>query len=153
MHSFFRLEAHMTTIELTDEQRHAVQIEPGKPVDVIDPATKEAYVLLAREQYERVRSLLEQPMPAAALEPHPGVTPIMLQSQQAYWRELPGLLKEKSRKRQWVAYHGDERIAFGRTDIEIYQECLRRGLKRGEFYVGELEADPEDLPPWASRPL
>ena len=49
----------MTEIELTDAQRQALQAEQGKPVDVVDPATRRHYVLLAREQYERVRTLLE----------------------------------------------------------------------------------------------
>lgn len=49
----------MTTIALTDDQRQALQAEQGQPVEVVDPATRQRYVLLAREQYERVRSLLE----------------------------------------------------------------------------------------------
>ena len=38
----------MKAIELTDQQRQAIQAEPGKPVDVVDPTTKQAYVLVAR---------------------------------------------------------------------------------------------------------
>ena len=30
----------MTEIELTDAQRQALQADPGKPVDVVDPATR-----------------------------------------------------------------------------------------------------------------
>ena len=56
----------MTEIELTDAQRQALQAEQGKPVDVVDPATRRRYVLLAHEQYERVRALLE---PAGEPEP------------------------------------------------------------------------------------
>lgn len=58
------------TIELTEEQRQALQAEQGKPVDVVDPATQRRYVLLAQEQYERLRSLLDQP-PAAPSESPP----------------------------------------------------------------------------------
>jgi hypothetical protein len=47
-----------------------------------------------------------------------------------------------------VAYHGDERIGFGKTQTEVYQECFRRGLQRGEFYVGWIEAD--EIPPWGT---
>ncbi len=46
-------------LELTDEQQRALHAEPGKPIDLVDPATQRRYVLLAREQYERVRPLLE----------------------------------------------------------------------------------------------
>lgn len=43
------------------------------------------------------------------------IAPMMLRSQQAFWRDLPELLKVKSNKRQWVAYHGDTRVVFGKT--------------------------------------
>jgi hypothetical protein len=52
-------------LELTELQRRAVQEQAGRPVEVIDPDTRRAYVLLAREQYERIRSGLEsEPEPA-----------------------------------------------------------------------------------------
>ena len=71
--------------------------------------------------------------------------------QQAYWRDLPELLKVKSRVQQWVAYYGDQRVAFGRTGAELYRHCLQRGLKRGDFYVGRLEERP--TPPWGVLPM
>jgi hypothetical protein len=61
------------------------------------------------------------------------------------------LLKLKSRKRQWVAYHGAERVVIGRTDSDVYQSCLRRGLQRGEFYVASI--GERDTPPWAVEPI
>jgi hypothetical protein len=63
-----RSEARRTEIHLTDDQRRALQAEQDRPIDVIDPATQQRYVLLAREQSERMRSLLiggpVQPVPA-----------------------------------------------------------------------------------------
>jgi len=139
-------------IQLTEEQRQALLAE-GMPVDVVDPATQQRYVLLAREHYERVRALLEQETARETQEPSAGIPPGILRSQQAYWRDLPELMKLKSRKHQWVAYQGDARIGFGRTNVELYQACLRRGLERSEFYVGKLVADPEGIPPWGSTPI
>ncbi len=49
----------MIEIELTEMQRRAMEGERGQPVEVLDPATRRRYVLLAGEQYERVRPLLE----------------------------------------------------------------------------------------------
>jgi hypothetical protein len=140
----------MPKIELTDAQRQAIQADPGRPVDVVDPATQQRYVLLAREQYDHVGPLLEQHSPPAAPEPPASIAPEMLRSMQAYWRELPELLKCKSKARRWVAFHGDDRVGFGKSQTELYQECLRRGWQRGEFYVGRLEADPEGIPPWGT---
>jgi len=62
----------MTEIELTDKQRRVLAAGRGKPLEVVDPDTQQRYVLVAREQFERVRSLLEGP-PAQA--PGPRTTP------------------------------------------------------------------------------
>jgi hypothetical protein len=75
-----------------------------------------------------------------------GIEPGILRSMQAYWRDLPQLVPLRSRKREWVVYHGDERVGFARTQAELYQECFRRGIPHGEFYVGRLRMLPE--PPW-----
>jgi len=48
------------TIELTDEQRQALGGQSDEPVQVIDPRTKETYVLLRAELYERLKGLLEE---------------------------------------------------------------------------------------------
>jgi hypothetical protein len=73
---------------------------------------------------------------------------MMRRSQEAFWRDLPQLLELKSKKRPWVAYHGEERVGFARTQTEMYQECFRRGLERGHFYVGKIEED--ETPPWGT---
>lgn len=143
----------MAIIELTDEQRQAVQSGNGAPIEVVDPVTKQSYVLIGRDQFDQVSSVLEPLASAAPPEPPGGMTPIMFRSQQAFWRDLPELLKLKSKKRRFVAYHGDERIGFGKTDTELYKECFRRGLERGEFYVSDIEEDPDGIPPWGSAPI
>jgi hypothetical protein len=43
-------------LELTEQQRQAVHEQAREPVEVIDPVTRCAYVLLSREQYERMHS-------------------------------------------------------------------------------------------------
>jgi hypothetical protein len=141
----------MTEIELTDAQRQALQAEQGKPIDLVDPATQQRYVLLAREQYERVRALLEQGAGREPPETASGIPPQMFRSQRAFWRELPALLRDRKNRGQWVAYAGDERIGVGRTSTALYQRCLHRGLQRGEFYVGRIEE--REAPPWGSAPL
>lgn len=61
------------------------------------------------------------------------VLPGIQRSLDAFHRDLPELMK--THYGQWVAYHGDKRIGFGRTQTALYQECVRRGLKKGEFIV------------------
>jgi hypothetical protein len=43
----------MAEIARTDLQRQILQAEPGKPLEVVDPATQQRYVLLAWAVYDR----------------------------------------------------------------------------------------------------
>ena len=132
-------------IELNAEQRQAVA--QGEPVQIVDPLTHDAYVLVRAEVYERLSGVLQQP----ADQPNPAISPMMLRSQRAFWQDLPELLKKRRNRGKWVAYHGEERVALARTDVEVYRECFRRGLESGQFYVGMVEADPEGIPPWGTH--
>ncbi len=129
-------------IELTPEQRQAA--EQGEPVQVVDATTHDAYVLVRAEVFERMAGVMRTP----EHEPPAEIAPWRLHSMQAFWRDLPGLLKTRRNHGKWVAYHGNERIGLGKTQTELYQECFRRGLQRGEFYVGKIKAS--DIPPWGT---
>jgi hypothetical protein len=131
-------------IELTADQRQALHEQGDRPVNVVDPESKQRYVLLGRAEYERMEALLARESSPApwAREVPPGIRA----SQEAYWRDLPELLKLKFSERQWVAYHRQERIGFATTVAELYQECERRGIPRDEFYVDRVE--PRALAPW-----
>jgi hypothetical protein len=130
--------------ELNTEQRQAMA--QGQPVRIIDPETHDAYVVVPAAEYERLAGAPQHAAEAA----HPEIAPLMLRSQQAFWRDLPGLLMDRRNHRKWAAYHGEDRVAIARSEVDAYQECLRRGLNRGEFYVGKLEADPDGIPPWGT---
>ena len=131
-------------IELNSEQRQAMA--QGQPVQIIDPLTHDAYVLVRAEEYARLAGAPQRP----AGQPHPEIAPLMLRSMQAFWRDLPELLKKRRNRGKWAAYHGEERVVIARSEVDAYQECFRQGLKRGEFYVGWLEPDPEGIPPWGT---
>jgi hypothetical protein len=79
------------------------------------------------------------------------ISPMIQRSVEAFRRDLPALLQNKKRLGQWVAYHGDRQIGFGKRKTPLYQECLRRGLKIDEFIVRCVapdlpdEIDPEEL--------
>lgn len=139
----------MIPIRLTAEQSQAIAASGEQPPSAIDPHTNKAYVLLSAEMYERARAMLEHSPPlGASSEPRAPISPMRLRSQKAFWRELPELLKLKSKERRWAAYHGEERIGLGKTQTELYQECFRRGLQRGDFHIGKIEED--ETPPWGT---
>jgi hypothetical protein len=138
-------EAAMTPIHLTPEQSKAIESSGEQSPRALDPRTNTAYVLLRAELFERARPVLDHFPRSELCAP---IAPLMLRSQKAFWRDLPELLTLKSKKRQWIAYNGDQRVAFGATDVEVYQECLGRGLQRGEFYVGIIKE--HETPPWGT---
>jgi hypothetical protein len=135
----------VATIELTEEQRQILQARAKHPVDVVDPNTKQRYVLLAQEQYERVRLLLEKTAGGASPEVASDIPPGILCSQQAYWRDLPELLAQKKRG-NWVLYHRNERIGVAKKVEDLIRECIRRDLADDECYLGEIA--PRSHAPW-----
>ena len=74
------------------------------------------------------------------------IAPMTARSQAAFRRDLPELLK--THYRQWVAYHGEDRVRFGRTQFELYEECYRRGWHDDEFVVRSVEPEmPDEIDP------
>lgn len=104
-------------IELTNQQEQAVK--EGQPIEVSDPQSSRAFVLLTREQYERIRTLLEgspetslppPDAPPAALSPEEG------QPQRVRLRDLPtppeviGEAQQSCRKYGWNRRDTEEQL-------------------------------------------
>jgi hypothetical protein len=125
-------------LELSQQQRQALQQQPGQPVELIDPETQQPYVLLAREQYDKVRDLLV--LEGATLPPAQTTVPEGIRrSQQALRQALPELLQQPKLFRQWVAYHGEQRIGIDRDAARLLGECSRRGLAEDQYYIGWID--------------
>lgn len=86
-------------------------------------------------------------VPIVGLEIHP----MIRRSQEAFRRDLPLLLQDKNMYRQWVAYHGDERIGIDPSANTLLIECARRGLKEHEYVVRFIA--PELPPDMDATPL
>jgi hypothetical protein len=64
-------------------------------------------------------------------------TPIgIVQSRDAFLRALPELLANPKYDRWCVAYCGDECIGIADSEVELIQECKRRGLHPDKYYIG-----------------
>jgi hypothetical protein len=48
-------------IELTDEQARAVEGQKQGPLQVVNPRTQETFVLIRKDVYELVRSVIDTP--------------------------------------------------------------------------------------------
>jgi hypothetical protein len=78
--------------------------------------------------------------------------PMIQQALDRHRRDLPELLK--THRYQWVAYHGEQRLEFGRSKHKLYRKYLDRGLPREELLVLGVEPemfDDDELDPseWA----
>ena len=101
-------------IELNPEQRQAMA--QGQPVRIIDPLTHDAYVLVRAEVYARLAGVPQRP----AAQPDPEIPPLMLRSQQAFWQDLPELLKDRRNQGSgWRTTGGSEWPSGGRMSKPI----------------------------------
>lgn len=132
-------------LELSEEQRQALEQHPGVPLEIIHPQTRRVYLLVEAEQYRRMcgpdgGDLEEPPLPLP-----PGIA----RARAAFRRDLPQLLGDARWRGKCVAYAWDERIAIADSCTELIRECLRRGLADDEFYLGVIEpaaaVDEEDV--------
>lgn len=128
---------------LTPEQRQAVERAGGDPVRLTDPETNDAYYLLKAEDFARIREAIRPPS-VIDWEIPEGIR----RSQEAFFRDLPGLLKDRKMRGKRIAYRGDERVKVGKTEEDVIRECIRRGLKSDEYDVFVIEPqspDPEEI--------
>jgi len=109
----------MSTTGLTPEQRRLVEQAGDQPVRIEDPEMHQAYVLIRADVYDRDRELIE-PRSVEALNVPEGIR----KSQEAFFRDLPDLLTDRRLRGKYVAYHGDERVKIGRSEIDVIRECL-----------------------------
>jgi hypothetical protein len=65
-------------------------------------------------------------------------------SRDAFFRDLPELLKDRDLQGKWVAYHGDERIGVAVDDEPLIRECISRGLNADEYIVDIIEPKPTE---------
>ena len=63
-------------------------------------------------------------------------------SKEAFFRDLPDLVRDPSLRGKWVAYHGDDRIGIDADDEPLINECRRRGLGADEYIIDTIEPKP-----------
>lgn len=61
---------------------------------------------------------------------------------ETFSRELPKLYAE--RPEQWVAYHGDEIVGFGKRKYLLYEECNEKGFQDEDVVIFFIEPQPPE---------
>src|SRR5262245_45314185 len=118
--------------DLTESLQKALQ--KGEPLRLRDPRSDQIYILVREEVYQRVVPFV------CAVCGSEGPPAAVVLSRLAFLRELPSLLQSPKYDRWCVAYCGNERIALAPSEQEVIDECLRRGLKRNQYYIGVVAA-------------
>jgi hypothetical protein len=133
----------MSQAGLTPEQRRLIEEAGDRPVRIEDSELHQAYVLIRADLYERVRDVLEAPS-VLDLQVPQGIR----RSQEAFFRDLPELLKDRKLRGKYAAYHRDERVKVAKSATDVIRECLRRGLADHDYDVFVIEPqspDPEEI--------
>ncbi|HVS35556.1 MAG TPA: hypothetical protein VMS17_08240 [Gemmataceae bacterium] len=131
-------------IELTEEQR--LELSQPEPV-VVDPLTRETYVLVRRDVYDRMKVLLDQAATSVnggssvSLQ---GESPTLEETFRALadqWREETGMLSSMSKKLAHPAYQ--KIIALGEPAVPL---ILRELRDRPGFWFEALKAITRQSP-------
>ncbi len=139
---------------ITPELKAAVERAGDEPIRLEDPQTRQTYVLLKADDYERIKEILGDDWRQAAIPCEPigqeevNIPEGIRRSQEAFFRDLPELLKHRRLRGKWIAYHGDERVKTGRTQTDVIKECNRRGLETDQYDVFVIEPqsqEPEEV--------
>jgi hypothetical protein len=129
------MEAPMT---ITPEQKRAVDEAGELPVRVEDPETKRPYVIVREEVYDKLWTSFaadhseRSPQQIGELQPDEVPEGLRL-AQEAFFRDLPVMLKDRNMLGKWVAYHRDQRIAVGRREGDVLAEVVCRKIPGDEF--------------------
>ena len=139
-------------IELTEQQRALIQQSAGQQVELIDPETKQLYLLVARDQNEQTSQLAkERAKPSEARWYEIPVSEGIRRSRKALLRDLPKLLENIKIRDRWVAYHGDEKVGIARDSLSLVRKCEKRGYRSDECYIGWINpcelVEEEELEP------
>jgi hypothetical protein len=102
--------------------------------------------LIARLQAQARQILAPAPPAGEPTEPDAEVAPGIRRAQEAFWRDLPELLRTKRNQGQWVAYRQDERIGVSLSPQKLLRAIRSRGIPRDEYYLAVIR--PHELPPW-----
>jgi hypothetical protein len=67
---------------------------------------------------------------------------IILEARDRYFHDQEELLAHRSAHpdEKWVAYHGQKRLGFGKSQIELIRHGLDRGLSIRDFIVLGIDA-------------
>ncbi len=135
-------------IELTPSQQEALQAGSQTTLRLIDPRTKNTYVLLPESLYDQIVAAISPNGEQAQADDGFQIPAGVRSSQEAFWRDLPSLLTSTRLAGQWALYYGGTQVGIG-DYTALIRESLRRRIPDDQCYLGRIE--PRELPPWETE--
>ncbi len=86
-------------------------------------------------------------LPPPVRQPHRKIPPMVLRSEQAFWRALPELLKHRREQARWGRITGSHEWPSGGRLSTATQNAPPELAHEG-IDLGKVEADPDGIPPW-----
>lgn len=143
-------------MQLTEEQHRLIEAAGGQPIDVVDPQSNRAYILVPAELYQRVRVAFPEvampPAREARKEPHLGklrdlpLPPDVAEEARRYCKQL-GLwgrkyIQEVEDELMFQYYFGGEYVVYLRSkDGPI---VVAAGRLESEEFGRQLDAVPSE---------
>lgn len=131
-------------IELTEQQRQ--ELSAPEPT-AIDPRTRETYVLVRRDAYERFKALLAlddagDPLLSAASQPNGRCANVLDREWQTLQANLPALLEREEGR--YVLIHGEQIVSIWDTQEQALEEGYRLHLFE-PFLVHHIVAEEKPI--------
>ncbi len=138
---------------ITTEMKQALETAGHEPVRLEDPDTKIPYLIIREDVYLKMSQSLAMDHSNKSLyevgEFHPSeLSEGMRLAQDAFFRDLPSMLGDRTLKGKWVLYHRDKRIAAASKERDLLKEVNRLhipGDEYGTFIVCEQSREPEEV--------
>jgi hypothetical protein len=131
-------------IELTEEQARLVE-QQQDPLRVVNPRTREVFVLIRQEVYARAREPLgggegesNGDHPLTAMGRLPGMSEGIWLALATLRRDLPELLASRATRGKYVCYRRDKRVAVGRDYRSVMAEVVRLDIPEHEYVVQKV---------------
>jgi hypothetical protein len=137
------------SIELTPEQRQALEAHPGDPVEVVDTATQRHYVLVPREQFDRLRALEPAALDQAPRQGGPTLAPLSVPQRLADLPTPPEIVQRARRHARKLGLWGKKYINGFEEELKLQYYYGGRHIRclptpQGGVVVAVHNGDDED---------
>ena len=129
-------------IELTEEQALVME-QQQDPLQVINPRTREVFVVIRQEIYaltsDEVSEQKNTDPIALPVTSIPEMSESIWLALAALRRDLPELMANRKTRGKYVCYRRDQRVAVGKNYRSVIAEVVRLNIPEDEYIVEKVQ--------------